>query len=35
VLKNVRESEQAAFASLDATNLLHSWAFVLAPEHLG
>jgi hypothetical protein len=34
VLKNVRESEQAAFASLDAANLLHSWAFVLAPEHL-
>ena len=35
VLKNVREGEQATFASLDAANLLYSWAFVLAPEYLG
>ena len=34
VLKNIRESEQAAFAGLYTANLLHSWAFVLAPEHL-
>jgi hypothetical protein len=35
VLENVREGEQAAFAGLDTANLLHSWTFVLAPEHLG
>ena len=35
VLKNVRESKQAAFTGLDTANFLHSWAFVLAPEHFG
>ena len=34
VLQDIGECEQAPFASLDTSDLLYSWAFVLASKHL-